>query len=213
MDRSLKQYGVYIRLGTLLIATVAVLLLPVSARSQTVNVLYPPSASAANTVTQMAGGLVASGSTLYGTSEYGGGLQTTSGLSTTGTIFSIATGGTINILHSFNNGSSASDGFCPMAGLILDGGYLYGTTDKGGSAGFGTIFKMSTTTKVVTIIHSFGDGTVPNDGNYPQSTLIIGSDSQLYGTTTAGAPPAERFSRLIQPTVRSRLSIPLEMAP
>jgi hypothetical protein len=39
----------------------------------------------------------------------------------------------------------------------------------------------------VTILHSFGDGTVSNDGAYPAAALIQAPDGNFYGTTNAEA--------------------------
>jgi uncharacterized repeat protein (TIGR03803 family) len=48
---------------------------------------------------------------------------------------------TETVLYSFTGGS---DGFYPLAGLIADKeGALYGTTQAGGTAGFGTVFKLT----------------------------------------------------------------------
>jgi uncharacterized repeat protein (TIGR03803 family) len=80
-------------------------------------------------------GLVLSGSTLYGTTCYGGN-------SDKGTVFAVNTDGSgFTNLHSF----TSSDGNYPSAGLITDssGTVLYGTTFEGGS-GYGTVFAVNT---------------------------------------------------------------------
>jgi uncharacterized repeat protein (TIGR03803 family) len=80
------------------------------------------------------GGLVLSGSTLYGTAEEGG----SAGY---GTVFAVKTDGTgFTTLYSFTDGS---DGATPIAGLILSGNTLYGTASGGGSGGYGTVFSIS----------------------------------------------------------------------
>jgi uncharacterized repeat protein (TIGR03803 family) len=79
------------------------------------------------------GGLVLSGNTLYGTTQYGGS-------SGDGTVFAINTNGTgFTILHSF----TYSDGTHPIGGLVLSGSALYGTAELGGSGGVGTVFSLS----------------------------------------------------------------------
>lgn len=110
---------------------------------------------------------------LYGTT-WGGGL-------THGIVFEIASGGSETVLHSFANNSS--DGGYPTAGLVKasDGNY-YGTTNSGGSANKGTVFKI-TPTGVETLLYTFTGGT---DGGNPQNPLIQGSDGNFYGTTTGG---------------------------
>src|SRR5438034_5937025 len=70
-------------------------------------------------------GLILSGNTLYGTASGGGG-------SGAGTVFKVNTDGTgFRTLHSFVG--APSDGAQPLAGLILSGNTLYGTTDDGGN--------------------------------------------------------------------------------
>jgi kumamolisin len=114
----------------------------------------------------------------YGTTEYGGSVNF-------GAIFKMTPQGVVTILHSFYDGSVTQDGYNPRAALIqgTDGNF-YGTTGSGGSASEGTIFKM-TPQGAVTIVHSFGDGSVPNEGLNP-SALVQGSDGNFYGTAQSG---------------------------
>ena len=93
------------------------------------------------------------------------------------------TPGSVNVIHSFTNGS---DGGSPYAGLTMDkAGNLYGTASGGGSAGYGTVFRLSNKGSgwVFTPLYSFQGG---NDGANPRARVIIGPDGALYGTTTAG---------------------------
>jgi uncharacterized repeat protein (TIGR03803 family) len=77
---------------------------------------------------------------------------------------------------------ASPDGARPYASLIkASDGNFYGTTDNGGSAGFGTVFQR-TPSGLVTTIHSF----LGPDGQSPRCTLVEGSDGQLYGTTLSG---------------------------
>jgi uncharacterized repeat protein (TIGR03803 family) len=91
--------------------------------------------------------------------------------------------GSPSILHLFGQGS---DGTFPV-GTVVQGpnGDLYGVTSRGGTAGSGILFEVSTL-GVYTILHNFGDGSIPNDGSGPQGTLIVGKDKNLYGTTAGG---------------------------
>ncbi len=115
----------------------------------------------------------------YGTTEFGG----TYG---DGTIFKMTPRGAVTILHSFGDGSLADDGINPLAPLVQGSdGNFYGTTYSGTSMYGGNFFQM-TPQGAVTILHSFGDGTVPSDGFYPQAGLIQGTDGNFYGTTESG---------------------------
>ncbi len=124
--------------------------------------------------------LNANGSTLYGTTGYGG-------VNDDGTVFSIATsGGGLTTLCSFDG----SDGSAPMAGLTLVGSTLYGTTYYGGTYGpgygangYGTVFSIATSGGSPTTLCAFSGF----NGGFPQAGLtLIGST--LYGTTRAGGP-------------------------
>jgi uncharacterized repeat protein (TIGR03803 family) len=123
------------------------------------------------------GTLVFSGDTLYGTAYWGG----TNG---NGTVFKVNTNGTFTTLHSFAAGSgffprnyTNSDGACPEVGLVLSGNTLYGTTEKGGSSGFGTVFKVNTDGTGFMNLHNFTNG---SDGAIPHGLVISGNT--LYGT-------------------------------
>ena len=116
-------------------------------------------------------GLINASGTLYGTTLYGG----TYG---SGTVFSITTGGTEQVLHSFGNGS---DGTKPTAALVNVHGTLYGTTVSGGSYALGTVFSI-TPGGTETVLHSFGNG---NDGKQSQAGLVD-LNGKLYGTTYGG---------------------------
>ena len=84
-----------------------------------------------------------------------------------------------NILHAFPN----PGGIRQSAALVLAAdGDFYGTTYAGGSAGLGTIFKV-TAGGALTILHSFAGGT---DGASPYAALLQAADGNFYGTTLRG---------------------------
>ena len=113
----------------------------------------------------------------YGVCRSGG----TSGF---GTVFRISPAGTFTSLFSFTGVAGTRPGAGPSAGLRLhSGGQLFGTTEYGGSSGFGTAFRITTTaTPVFTPLHHFTDPT----GSQPAARLIEGNDGLLYGTCSTG---------------------------
>jgi uncharacterized repeat protein (TIGR03803 family) len=113
-------------------------------------------------------GLIEVNGTLYGTTSqggaYGGGR---------GTVFSITTDSTENLVHTF----SGSDGSQPLAGLTNVNGVLYGTTSQGGANNVGTVFKISKDRNEI-VLHNFGNGS----GDNPYAGLVAVGGT-LYGTT------------------------------
>ena len=114
---------------------------------------------------------------LYGTT-FGGGANSCGVYSGCGTVFSISTGGTENVLHSFHPHRRPSD---PFAGLIYAGGTFYGTTYGGGAHGLGTVFSITLTGRVK-VLHNFSG--FP-DGAGPVAPLIDVKGT-FYGTTDGG---------------------------
>jgi len=91
-------------------------------------------------------------------------------------------GDRLKVVHRFNG----SDGAYPSANLIIDSaGNLYGTTENGGTFGFGTVFRLAPDAKgewSETVLHSFNQ----NDGADPLDSLIFDGAGNLYGTTAFG---------------------------
>jgi uncharacterized repeat protein (TIGR03803 family) len=89
------------------------------------------------------------------------------------------------VLHHFQS----KDGANPSAGLIFDGfGNLYGTTENGGSYGYGTVFELTPMAAggwTEKVLHDFNADGV--DGAYPYyGSLIFDGSGNLYGTTAEG---------------------------
>jgi uncharacterized repeat protein (TIGR03803 family) len=83
-------------------------------------------------------------------------------------------------LYSFTGGN---DGNNPIAGLVqASDGNLYGTAPDGGTNGYGTVFRI-TTSGTLTPLYSFTGG---YDGADPRGGLTQASDGNLYGTTEDG---------------------------
>jgi uncharacterized repeat protein (TIGR03803 family) len=124
------------------------------------------------------------GSTLYGTTLYGGGTGCFG--AGCGTVFKVTEEGEETPLHRFAGG--IHDGAWPYGDLIYVHGMFYGTTANGGGKGCGglgcgTVFKMTEEGKV-TILHFF-QKTGDTDGALPAGGLIA-LDGELYGTTAYG---------------------------
>lgn len=68
--------------------------------------------------------------------------------------------------------------------LLASDGNLYGAASSGGTFNNGAVFRMSTPSGAIKIIHSFTGA----DGADPQGGLTQASDGKLYGTTEQGGP-------------------------
>jgi len=135
----------------------------------------------------------------YGTT-YGGG--TTEGNCYNGgcgTVYRITTAGAETVLYRFTG--SATDGEWPQnAGLAwVSGGTLYGVSSGNpygsfgppecyvgltDSAGCGIVFELTSTGKF-TALHNFGSGNGAL-GLFPMTSMILASDSNLYGVALLG---------------------------
>jgi uncharacterized repeat protein (TIGR02543 family) len=122
------------------------------------------------------GSLTISGSTLYGTTQYGGGTWNQG----QGTVFKMdLDGSNFSLVHRFSN--TANTGRFPTGSLTLIGSILYGTT-KEAWGGNGTLFRVNTDGSGFELLHMFG---AAGGGAMPQGSLTL-SGSKLYGTTTDG---------------------------
>jgi len=98
-------------------------------------------------------------------------------------VFKLHATGTETVLYGF--AGYPSDGANPYAPLTRDkDGNIYGTTSGGGSAGYGTVFKIDTAGNE-TVLYSFTGGA---DGCNPNQGLIRDDAGNLYGTTWACGP-------------------------
>jgi uncharacterized repeat protein (TIGR03803 family) len=139
--------------------------------------------------------ILATDGNFYGTTEAGG----ANGF---GSVFKITPGGTLTTLYSFCAETNCIDGNGPTAALVqASDGNLYGTTYYGGSncvfgnlavSGCGTVFRITTSGQLTTLYNfcQTGDGSTCYDGSEPYSSLIQGSDGNLYGTTVYGGDNA-----------------------
>jgi uncharacterized repeat protein (TIGR03803 family) len=108
------------------------------------------------------------------------GTTSSCGTSKLGTVWKLNKNGRERVLHSFAGGSS--DGEYPLAGVIVDAlGNVYGNTETGGPANFGTVYKISKNGKF-TLVHSF-NGT---DGKFPYGSFLQDAKGTFFGTTQNG---------------------------
>ena len=119
---------------------------------------------------------------LYGTASGGGDLSCYQGYGC-GTVFKIDAAGNYSVLYAFHG--IHGDGADPLSGLVRDSaGNLYGTTQFGGTAGVGTVFKVTPAGKE-TVLYSFLGQ--PLDGALPaNSPLFRDTAGNLYGETASG---------------------------
>jgi uncharacterized repeat protein (TIGR03803 family) len=122
------------------------------------------------------------GTTLYGTTYFGGGCGgNTLGC---GAVFSWnTTTGAEAVAYAF---TGASSGSFPSAGLVDVNGILYGVTSAGGATGKGAVFTVNPTSGAEKVVYSFRGGT---DGAGPAASLVV-VGSTLYGTTVRGGSKA-----------------------
>jgi uncharacterized repeat protein (TIGR03803 family) len=106
------------------------------------------------------------------------GVTSAGGTDNDGTVYRVAPDGTFTTLYSFTGGS---DGLLPVGGLDRDKkGNLHGTTELGGAANSGTVFKLAPD-GTFTTLYAFVDA----DGGYPEGNILL-IDGTLYGTTEGG---------------------------
>lgn len=112
----------------------------------------------------------------YGTTYVGGSAQK-------GVVFRIGPQGSFVVLHSFGHPTKKLGAYPRGPLLLASDGNLYGTCERGGAYGMGTIF-MVTPQGQVKLFHTFG----PQDteGIGPAGDLVEGSDGNLYGNTEVG---------------------------
>jgi YVTN family beta-propeller protein/uncharacterized repeat protein (TIGR03803 family) len=126
-----------------------------------------------------AGLVQASNGNFFGTTAFGGSSDFCGGC---GTIFEITPAGQFTTFYDFCSQESCTDGLAPFAGLIqASDGNFYGTTQDGGTNGYGTVFGITAAGQLTTL-YSFG----LTDGAYPDGGLLDVSGN-LYGTAEFGS--------------------------
>jgi uncharacterized repeat protein (TIGR03803 family) len=134
---------------------------------------------------------------LYGVARAGG-------PSGNGTVFKLGKDGSgFAVLHAFGATTSAAnvspatnaDGIGPVGTLVQAAdGYFYGTAARGGTTGYGTIFRLRFDGTGFEVLRTFpvltqASSTAPltnADGALPLAGLTDGEDGRLYGVASAG---------------------------
>lgn len=115
------------------------------------------------------------------------GVLTAGGTFGQGSVFKLDPKGQFQTLYSFGSSSlpsAAPDGSTPNAGVIFGSdGNLYGTTTQGGPNFGGTVFKMTVTGQLTTLVGFGGPSPAASE---PYGPLYFGADGNFYGTTNAG---------------------------
>jgi|HubBroStandDraft_5_1064220.scaffolds.fasta_scaffold56430_2 uncharacterized repeat protein (TIGR03803 family) len=119
----------------------------------------------------------------YGTATAGGENGESCPDAGCGTLFKISPGGKFTLIYTFCRLTNCVDGGLPQTGLLqAPNGDFYGSTNLGGLYGSGTIFVITPVGKLTTL-HQFGEF---GFGSSATSSLILGTDGNLYGTTYTG---------------------------
>ena len=132
---------------------------------------------------------------LYSTSTYGG-------LNAEGAVFQLSPSGTMTRLWSFDSTNTLNSGAYPDSGLTLGtDGNFYGTTFAGGSAGAGSVFKITASGKITTL-HSFNGC---SEGSNVYAPVVQGFDGNFYGTASDGG--CEVFGTVYKITPSGTLTV------
>jgi uncharacterized repeat protein (TIGR03803 family) len=123
---------------------------------------------------------------LYGATRYGGTAHS-------GVVYKVDPSGKEIVLYSFQGGTDAAN---PEASLIRDAdGNLYGTTQSGGTGGYGTVYKVDAAGRE-TVLYNF---TATSPGTLPLGNVVRDREGNLYGVssytkTLFKLDPAGQFS-------------------
>jgi uncharacterized repeat protein (TIGR03803 family) len=103
-----------------------------------------------------------------------------------GTVFKMTPSGRTSVLYNFCKISGCPDGAGAQGSLVqASDGNFYGAAAGGGANGWGTVFRV-TPKGVLTTLYNFCSQNNCADGAEPRAGLILGTDGNLYGTTSLG---------------------------
>jgi uncharacterized repeat protein (TIGR03803 family) len=154
--------------------------------------------------------VVGPGGVLYGTTQLGGAVNSTTCPQGCGTVFSLTPPAerglpwTETILYSFTGGS---DGYWPSAALTLGAdAVLYGTAVGGGASGYGTAFSLSPPPDsgvpwAEHVLYSFPGPVGPGgEGSGSCASLLMSKGGLLYGTEAFGGAYGGGAAFLLTPS-------------
>jgi|GEM_PF-977232 len=114
------------------------------------------------------------------------GVTAATGLLGKGSLFRISPSGVAQTLVEFTGNGAANAGSTPEAPLLqAQDGSFYGVTSHGGAYDLGTIFKITPSGTLTTLVEFTGDGAV-DKGSIPRAALIQTGPDDFYGVTSAG---------------------------
>ena len=125
--------------------------------------------------------VLASDGYLYGTTVNGGAFNA-------GVIYRVnRTTGTVTTIVEFNDNAGVKQGAWPVGAMVQgNDGFLYGTTQNGGTGDHGTIFRVSLGGVLTPKLLEFTGQTGAVKGEGPYAGMLKATDGRIYGTTQFG---------------------------
>ncbi|HEY2799768.1 MAG TPA: choice-of-anchor tandem repeat GloVer-containing protein [Chthoniobacterales bacterium] len=105
---------------------------------------------------------------------------------------------TLTVLHDFDGGPSSANADHGLVQASDDN--FYGTTAASGTAGLGTVYRITPTGTFTVLVNFTGA-----NGSNPECALIQGSDGLLYGTTQSGGPLPTDNGTIFKMTIKGDL--------
>ena len=121
---------------------------------------------------------------IFGTATLGGSGNGDYGY---GTVWEYSSDGTFSVLHSFDGTNAAG----PSAGVKLEKGNLFGTTQYDGSYDYGTAFEI-TSSRTFILLYTFGSQN--NDPDRPDGAVVLDTARNVYGTSYNGGSSQNCYS-------------------
>jgi uncharacterized repeat protein (TIGR03803 family) len=132
---------------------------------------------------------------LYGTTNGGGGICANNPFATCGVVFKVTPAGKLNVIHEFcQNG--CTDGGAPFSGLFLSsGGNFYGTTTQDLVNHGGTVYSITPSGKVTSLVSFTGGG-----GQGTPYGPVTEVNGDFYGITALGGSAQDGTTYKLTPS-------------